>query len=183
MRTPRSYPETIPSAESGRPMRRGEKLLKMTVDGIDFEYRQPGWWCSLDDPEDLEGQLVDEDNLVADMAERTAKALAAGAEFPPALIRAIRLNCGLSQRDAGEVFGTGEKAFGKYEAGEIEPSNPTKRLLRLAMQHPELFRKPKRGALRLPEPTDAALIRKTLSQARMDRIYGPLLKDRPKAAG
>jgi len=75
-KTPRNYPETMPSAESGRPMTRGEKLVSFKVEGRNFTYRQPGWWCSLTDPDDMEGQLVDEDNQIADMARRTAKALA-----------------------------------------------------------------------------------------------------------
>lgn len=124
-RTPRNYPETMASPESGRPMVRGEELVALRVGGKAFEYRQPGWWCSLDDLEDHDGQPVDEDNQVAEMARRTAEALAHGEAFPPVLIRAIRTLCSLSQRDAGEVFGTGEKSFEKYEASQIPPSKPT----------------------------------------------------------
>jgi len=113
------------SPESGRPMVRGEELVALRVGGKAFEYRQPGWWCSLDDLEDHDGQPVDEDNQVAEMARRTAEALAHGEAFPPVLIRAIRTLCSLSQRDAGEVFGTGEKSFEKYEASQIPPSKPT----------------------------------------------------------
>ena len=75
-KNPRNYPDTMPSAESGRPMTRGEKLVSFKVEGRTFTYRQPGWWCSLTDPDDTEGQLVDEDNQIAEMARRTAKALA-----------------------------------------------------------------------------------------------------------
>ena len=119
-KTPRNYPATMPSAESGRPMTRGEKLVSFKVEGRSFTYRQPGWWCSLTDPDDTEGQLVDEDNQIADMARRTAKALAQGEKvFVPVVIRAIRQRCGLTQREAGLLFGTGEKSFEKYESGEI----------------------------------------------------------------
>ena len=69
---PRNYPAVMISAESGRPMVRGEKLITLHHEGQAVEYRQPGWWCSLDDPNDLEGQLVDEDNLVAERIRRTA---------------------------------------------------------------------------------------------------------------
>lgn len=176
-RTPRDYPETMVSAESGRPMVRGEKLVTLQVDGRTFEYRQPGWWCSLDDPDDLDGQLVDEDNQVAEMARRTAQAIAKGAAFPPLLIRAIRLRCGLSQRDAGVLFGTGEKSFEKYEAGQIPPSKPTQRLLRLAMERPDLFAKPVRGDVEISEPADVRLVQETIRAARLDRIYAPLFWD------
>ena len=177
-KTPRNYPETMTSPESGRPMARGEKLVTLVVDGKTFEYRQPGWWCSLDDPEDHDGQLVDDDNLVAEMARRTAEALARGEPFPPVLIRAIRVRCGLSQRDAGELFGTGEKSFEKYEAGQIPPSKPTQRLLRLAMERPDLFAKPARGTIKMPVAADVKLIQDTIKAASLDRIYAPLFRDR-----
>ncbi len=80
----------------------------------------------------MEGQLVDDDNQVAVMARRTAKALAHGEKvFVPVVIRAIRQRCGLTQREAGLMFGTGEKSFEKYESGEIHPSAP-----RLTMRSP-----------------------------------------------
>jgi hypothetical protein len=52
-------------------MRRGEKLVTFKVDGPVFNYRQPGWWCPLDDPDHHEGHLVDDDNRVAEMARRS----------------------------------------------------------------------------------------------------------------
>lgn len=175
-RTPRDYPDAMPSAESGRMMMRGEKEMAVVVDGARYPYMQPGWWCSLTDPDDMEGQLVDEDNQIAEMAERTAKAIARGRTiFVPIVVRAIRGTCGLSQREAGEVFGTGAKSFEKYESGEIAPSKPTERLLRLAMQRPDLFRKPAPGESPVASATDAELIRRTLRDASMDRIYAPLL--------
>lgn len=171
-KNPREYPKTLLSAESGRLMTRGEKEVALAVEGKNFTYCQPGWWCSLTDPDDLEGQLVDEDNQIAEMARRTAKALALGeAVFVPVVIRAIRQSCGLTQREAGILFGGGKKSFEKYESGEIHPSEPTKRLLKLAMERPELFRKPKRGHTAIPSANDAALIRKTLRAAAVDRIY------------
>jgi HTH-type transcriptional regulator/antitoxin MqsA len=180
-KNPRNYPDTMPSAESGRPMVRGEKLVTLKIGEQTFEYRQPGWWCSLEDPHDLDGQLVDDDNLVAGMAHRTAQAIIRGEAFPPVLIRAIRLRCGLSQRDAGEIFGSGEKSFEKYEAGEITPSQPTQRLLRLAMERPELFSRA-RAKAELPAPMDIQLIQDTIRAARLDHIYAPLFRDRTEDA-
>jgi hypothetical protein len=87
---PRNYPATMKSPESGRLMKRGEKRVSLTVKGRIFHYLQPGWWCALGDPDDLEGQLVDEDNQVAEMARRTAEAIAEGEVFTPLAIRATR---------------------------------------------------------------------------------------------
>jgi putative zinc finger/helix-turn-helix YgiT family protein len=157
-------------------MTRGEKEVAIVIDGVHYPYMQPGWWCSLTDPKDMEGQLADEDNQIAELAERTARALAKGKTiFVPAVVRAIREACGLTQREAGRIFNTGEKSFEKYEAGEITPSKPTERLLRLAMERPDLFRKPAPGQLPFPSAVDAELIRSTLRAASMDRIYAPLL--------
>jgi HTH-type transcriptional regulator / antitoxin MqsA len=175
-KNPRNYPDVMPSPESGRPMVRGEKLVSFKVGGKIFHYRQPGWWCSLDDPDDLEGQLVDDDNLVAEMARRTAEAMVRGEPFTPLLIRAIRLHCRLSQREAGEVFGTGEKSFEKYESGQICPSEPTKRLLWLAMQRPELFNKIGRDSLRMSPVPDKESIKRTLRETQLDRFYAPMFE-------
>ncbi len=176
VRKPRDYPETMISAESGRPMTRGEKLVTFKLQGHAYSYKQPGWWCSLTDPEDTEGQLVDSDNQVADMARRTAKALAHGERvFVPVVIRAIRQRCGLTQREAGLTFGTGEKSFEKYESGEIVPSAPTKRLLRLAMDNPDLFKS--EGRQPGTSNDDSALVHEALRAAQVERLYEPLFAE------
>jgi len=173
---PRGYPDMMISAESGRPMKRGLKRLTIVVDGRAFSYNQPGWWCDLNDPNDREGQLVDEDNQVAKMARLTAEAIGRGEVFTPALIRAMRLRLQLKQEEAGRVFGVGPNAFDKYERGEITPSEPTKRLFKLALERPDLFKKPKKGQVPLPKAPDVALIQKTLREARLDRLYAPLYR-------
>lgn len=176
-KTPRNYPETMPGPETGRPMTRGEKRVSFKIEGRQFFYLQPGWWCSLSDPGDMEGQLVDEDNQIADMARKTARAIVKGGTlFVPVVIRAIRERCGLTQREAGLLFGTGEKSFEKYESGEIAPSEPTKRLLRLAIQRPELF-KPHATWSEVASPAEEiSLIHKTLADAAVDGIYGSLFE-------
>ena len=83
----RSYPDTMASAESGRPMKRGLKLMTITVDGQAFDYYQPGWWCDLDDPGDREGQLENEDNQAAKVARLTAEAIARGEAPAPGVAR------------------------------------------------------------------------------------------------
>ena len=174
-KNPRNYPDTMPSPESGRPMTRGEKSVWFKIEAKTYTYLQPGWWCSLSDPEDIEGQLVDEDNQIADMARRTAKALAHGEKvFVPVVIRAIRQRCGLTQREAGLVFGTGAKAFEKYESGEIQPSAPTKRLLKLAMERPELFRLPENRQIAVFPDDNGELVHEVLRAAHIDRLYSPL---------
>lgn len=169
---PRSYPETMLSAESGRIMTRGVKRVTLTLnDGKRFHYNQPGWWCSLDDPDDMEGQLVDSDNTVAHLARQTAKVIANRHErvFVPVVIRAIREHLGLTQREAGRIFGTGDKSFEKYESGETVPSEPTKRLLRLAYGHPKLFKK--------PATDDGKLVHGALKAADTEQFFKPLFAE------
>ena len=174
-KNPRNYPDTLVSAESGRVMTRGEKRVTFKTAGKNYTYLQPGWWCAPDDPEDMEGQLVDDDNQIADMARRTAKALAQGEKvFVPVVIRAIRQRCGLTQREAGLLFGAGEKAFEKYESGEIQPSAPTKRLLRLALERPELFALTGERKIGSTQGEDGSFVQAALRATQLDRLYGPL---------
>jgi HTH-type transcriptional regulator / antitoxin MqsA len=158
-------------------MTRGEKLVPFKIDGKTYTYLQPGWWCSLTDPDDMEGQLVDEDNQIAEMARRTARVLAKGEKvFVPVVIRAIRQRCGLNQREAGLLFGTGEKSFEKYESGEIQPSAPTKRLLRLALERPELFQRPVGGQIAGFPDEGGAFVQEALRAAHIERLYAPLFE-------
>jgi len=178
MTNPRDYPDVIESAESGRPLRRGVKMLTINVDGRPFMYGQPGWWASLDDPADTEGQLTDEDNTIRAAARREAKANAKQVVLTPLVIKAIREACGLSQQEAARVFGGGPKAFEKYEAGEVAPSSSMTRLLLLAARRPSLFQKGS-GALMNPE-TSATLIRQTVRKSSVSGIYEWIYNSRPQ---
>src|SRR5260370_30390246 len=141
MTNPRDYPDVIQSAESGRPLRRGVKMLTIDVNGQPFTYGQPGWWASIDDPTDNDGQLTDEDNVIRAAARREARAKAKHAVLTPLVIRAIREACGLSQQAAARVFGGGPKAFEKYESGEGTPRPANTPPLLLAARRPQQFHK------------------------------------------
>jgi HTH-type transcriptional regulator / antitoxin MqsA len=169
MSNPRDYPDTIESAESGRPLRRGVKMLTITVDGETMTYGQPGWWASLDDPADTEGQLIDEDNVIRAAARREARAKAKHAVLSPLVVRAIREQCGLSQRDAARVFGGGIKAFEKYESGEVAPSSSMSRLLLLAARRPDLFAKG--TGVPLISEADAGVIREAVRGSSVGEVY------------
>jgi HTH-type transcriptional regulator / antitoxin MqsA len=177
MSNPRDYPDVIQSTESGRPLQRGVKMLTINVDGQPFTYGQPGWWASLDDPTDNEGQLTDEDNVIRTAARREARAKAKHATLTPLVIRAIREGCGLSQQAAARVFGGGPKAFEKYESGEVAPSAAMTRLLLLAAKRPQLFQKGTGAAMM--SAADAALIRETVRKSSVDRIYESIYGSHP----
>lgn len=57
----------------------------------------------------------------------------------PPEIRRIRRKLKLTQKEAGEVFGGGIRAFSQYERGETRPLKSTDTLLRLLDRHPELL--------------------------------------------
>lgn len=176
MTNPRDYPDEIPSAESGRPLQRGVKMLTINVNGHPFTYGQPGWWASIDDPANSEGQLTDEDNVIRAAARREARASAKHAILTPLVIRAIREACKLSQQDAARVFGGGPKAFEKYESGEVAPSSAMTRLLLLAAKRPNLFRKG--TGMPMISENDANLIRETVRKSSVDRIYERIYSSR-----
>ena len=177
MTNPREYPDVIQSAESGRPLQRGVKMLTINVDGQPFIYGQPGWWASIDDPTDNEGQLTDEDNVIRAAAQREARAKAKHAILTPLVIRAIREACGLSQQAAARVFGGGPKAFEKYETGEVAPSSSMTRLLLLAAKRPDLFHKG--TGVPMLSAADADLIRETVRKSSVDRIYERIYNSQP----
>jgi HTH-type transcriptional regulator / antitoxin MqsA len=57
----------------------------------------------------------------------------------PLEIRRIRKKLKLTQREAGEIFGGGIRAFSQYERGESRPLKSTDTLLRLLDRHPDLL--------------------------------------------
>jgi putative zinc finger/helix-turn-helix YgiT family protein len=177
MTNPREYPDVIQSAESGRPLRRGVKILTINIDGQPFAYRQPGWWASLDDPTDTEGQLTDEDNIIRAAARREARATAKHSTLTPLVIKAIREKCGLSQQEAARVFGGGAKAFEKYEAGEVAPSSSMTRLLLLAARRPDLFKKG--SGVPMISKADTTLIRETVRESSVNHIYERIYNSQP----
>lgn len=57
----------------------------------------------------------------------------------PTYIVNVRKKLSLSQREAGQIFGGGDNAFYRYEAGKSQPHPSTVKLLKLLDIHPELL--------------------------------------------
>ena len=57
-------------------------------------------------------------------------------DIQPQEIRAIRIQLGLSQIEAGRLIGGGPSAFTKYEAGTVKPAASVTRLLRVLQVNP-----------------------------------------------
>jgi HTH-type transcriptional regulator / antitoxin MqsA len=151
-------------------------MLTIAIDGEAFTYGQPGWWASIDDPHDNEGQLTDEDNVIRAAARREARAKAKHSVLSPHVIRAIREGCGLTQKEAARVFGGGAKAFEKYESGEVGPSSAMTRLLLLAAKRPELFAK--ETGFPMISDADAGGIREAVRKSSVGAVYDRIYSER-----
>ena len=57
----------------------------------------------------------------------------------PTEVRRIRKKLGLTQKEAGNIFGGGIRAFSQYERGETGHGKALDKLLRLLDKHPELL--------------------------------------------
>ena len=93
-----------------------------------------GWHC----PKCGEVEFVDQDGSSRHMAVMNAVWEEARTEETMPL-RAIRKRLGLSQAEAGQLFGGGVSAFSGYERGKTQPHKSTVLLLRLLNNHPELL--------------------------------------------
>ena len=60
--------------------------------------------------------------------------------------------------------------FSEHRTPGPQTPVPPKRLLRLALERPDLFRKPPKGEIKTPAESDVQLIHKTLREARLDRL-------------
>ena len=151
----------------GGEMRRGEQPETVSYQGRTLSYLQPGWHCA----DCGDGVLEGADNEVHDAALHEVMAQARRSPISPLLIRAAREAVGLSQREAGQVFGGGPTAFYKYESGKAVPSEGMANLLRLALERPKLFRKRnhKGDAFQLLA-RDAKLLRKIGCSERLNAL-------------
>jgi len=147
-------------------MRRGIKDETVTYGGEALTYRQPGWHCESCDDGILDGP----DNAYADAALHEVMARAKGSPISPLMIRAAREAVGVSQRQAGRIFGGGPTAFYKYETAKAVPSDGMARLLRLALERPELFTKPAPGTANWPTARDVQLLQRSIADDRLGSI-------------
>ena len=110
--------KTRPCPSCDGVMRRGVQEETVTFQGESLTYLQPGWHCENGDDGVLEGA----DNDYADAALHEVMARAKHSPISPLMVRAAREAVGVSQRQAGKVFGGGPTAFYKYETAKAVPS-------------------------------------------------------------
>ncbi|MDR1848711.1 MAG: type II toxin-antitoxin system MqsA family antitoxin [Zoogloeaceae bacterium] len=120
--------------DDGTILEYGAKDVHDSIHGEAFTVRAvKGWHC----PKCGEIEFVDGD------AERYSDALEAASEAyekrRATEIKAIRKKLGLTQAEAGKLFGGGATAFSEYEHCKTEPHKSTVLLLRVLGRHPELL--------------------------------------------
>ena len=150
----------------GGSMGYGERDETVTYQGHSLTYLQPGWHCEACGDGIVDGA----DNEVADAALHEVMAAAKHSPIPPLMIRAAREAVGLSQREAGRVFGGGPTAFYKYETAKAVPSEAMSNLLRLALERPDLFHRPVSGERRAARQGDVVLLRKAAVNDQLSSI-------------
>jgi HTH-type transcriptional regulator/antitoxin MqsA len=121
------------SRETGEVLHRDTRRFTVSYKGQSVDVDLPGYYP--DGPG--EAVHIGADLQVVDDALRALRQQIDGIPTP-AGIRALRKKLKLSQRKAGQLFGVGERAFDKYERGQILPSGPAARLMQLLDRHPEL---------------------------------------------
>jgi HTH-type transcriptional regulator/antitoxin MqsA len=102
---------------TGAPMARGVRPLTVTYKRQSLTVDMPGWYCAQCDESIHDG----EDMKISDRALNRLKASSEGL-LGPDEIKRIRKRLGLTQVEAGMLVGGGPRAFQKYEAGDVLPS-------------------------------------------------------------
>ena len=97
--------------------------------------QQPGDYCTSCG----EGVFTSEESESYLKAVRAFRDKVDAQPLLPSEVKRIRKKLGLTQKQAGEIFGGGIRAFSQYERGESTQSKATDGLLRLLDLHPELL--------------------------------------------
>jgi HTH-type transcriptional regulator / antitoxin MqsA len=117
--------------ETGKPMVRDTRPLTIKYKGQSATIQMPGWYCD----ESRESIHTGEDMKVSDAALKELKNTVDLLNAQE--VKRIRTKIGLTQREAGAIFGGGPNAFQKYEQGTVTVSKPMSNLLRVLEKHPE----------------------------------------------
>lgn len=117
--------------ETGKPMVRDTRSMTIAYKGQSATIQMPGWYCD----ESGESIHTGEDMKVSDAALKELKAKVDLLNAQE--VKRIRTKIGLTQREAGAIFGGGPNAFQKYEQGTVTVSKPMSNLLRVLEKHPE----------------------------------------------
>ena len=117
--------------ETGVPMHRDTRPMKIVYKGESIIVNMPGWYCEASGESIHDGS----DMKVSDRALTALKAEVEG-RLAPQAVRRIRKKLGLTQKDAGRLIGGGPNAFQKYESGDVLASGAITSVLLLLDRDP-----------------------------------------------
>ena len=112
--------------ETGERLRRDVRPMEISYASYSRTLQVPGWY-----PEG-EGDGI---HTGADLVEVNAAVKEMRADYA-AELRRLRKSLNLSQEAAGKLFGGGKRAFQKYEAGKMLPSDAAVGLIELVRRNP-----------------------------------------------
>jgi HTH-type transcriptional regulator/antitoxin MqsA len=118
--------------QTGAPMHRDERPMRLTYRGESITLPMPGWYCDASD----ESIHTGADMKISDRALNLLKARAENL-LEPTEIRRIRKKLALTQEQAGQLIGGGPRAFQKYETGDLLPSRAVSSALMLLDHDPK----------------------------------------------
>jgi HTH-type transcriptional regulator/antitoxin MqsA len=114
---------------------RESRDLSITYGGRGMVIRQSGDFCDACG----EGIFSSDESEHYLAAVNAFRSMVDAELLAPGEVRRIRKKLGLTQREAGEIFGGGIRAFSQYERGETRQGKALDKLLRLLDKHPELL--------------------------------------------
>jgi HTH-type transcriptional regulator/antitoxin MqsA len=118
--------------QTGKPMVRDVRPMEISYKEQSTTVDMPGWYCAESD----ESLHTADDLKFSDQALKELR-LQVENLLAPQEVQRIRTKMGITQREAGAIFGGGPNAFQKYEQGTITVSKPMSNLLRVLERHPE----------------------------------------------
>lgn len=92
------------------------------------------------------GEIILNEENAARVEEQMKTFKDGAASEYPAFIKSVRGKLGLTQKEAGELFGGGVNGFSRYELGKASPPTSLVALFRLLDKHPALLEEIRQGA-------------------------------------
>lgn len=122
--------------DDGTPLEYGVRNVSGEIDGEAFTVEAiAGWHCPVCGEIEFDPNTDSAKRHMAALEAAKAKAVKRRADT----VRAIRKRLGITQAEAGRLFGGGVSAFSEYEKGKTQPHKSTLLLLQLLDKHPELL--------------------------------------------
>lgn len=124
------------NCDDGTPLDYDVRDVSGEIDGERFTVAAvAGWHCPVCDEVEFDPNTDSAQRHFAALEAAKAQAVKKRA----VVVRTMRKRLGMTQAEAGRLFGGGVSAFSEYEKGKTQPHKSTMLLLQLLDKHPELL--------------------------------------------